>query len=67
MSMNNFFVKEALGKGSYGEVKRVVRKSDNKSYAMKCVDISRMDAKEISDTMNEVCSSNLYVQSVLPK
>lgn len=37
MSMEDFIVKEALGKGSFGSVCKCLRKSDGEAYAMKQV------------------------------
>ena len=36
------------------DVRQVVRKSDNKVYALKRVKISKMSKKEISDALNEI-------------
>jgi serine/threonine protein kinase len=46
MSKNDFVVQKFLGKGSYGAVYKVLRKSDNKEYAMKEVKIGFMQQGE---------------------
>ena len=45
---------ETVGKGSFASVYKVVRKSDNKMYALKRVKINKMSKKEISDALNEI-------------
>lgn len=40
MPMEDFEIKEDLGKGSFGSVVKVVRKSDGEVYAMKQVNLS---------------------------
>jgi len=54
MSLNDFRVQEMVGKGSFASVYKVVRKSDNKVYALKRVKIGKMSKKEISDALNEI-------------
>jgi len=46
-TLKDFTIKKKLGKGSYGTVYLVLRKSDNKKFAMKNLDTSKMDKKEI--------------------
>ena len=54
MPLNDFRIMESIGKGSFASVYKVVRKSDNKVYAMKRVKINKMSKKEISDALNEI-------------
>lgn len=54
MSFKDFRVVENCGKGSFASVYKVIRKSDNKIYAMKRVKIGKMSKKEISDALNEI-------------
>jgi NIMA (never in mitosis gene a)-related kinase len=54
MSFKDFKVMETIGKGSFASVYKVVRKSDNKIYALKRVKISKMSKKEIEDALNEI-------------
>jgi NIMA (never in mitosis gene a)-related kinase len=54
MSFKDFRVLESLGKGSFASVYKVIRKSDNKVYALKRVKIAKMSKKEISDALNEI-------------
>ena len=54
MSFKDFKVVELVGKGSFASVYKVVRKSDNKFYALKRVKINKMSKKEIADALNEI-------------
>lgn len=54
MSFKDFRILESLGKGSFASVHKVIRKSDNKIYAMKRVKINKMSKKEIGDALNEI-------------
>jgi NIMA (never in mitosis gene a)-related kinase 1/4/5 len=54
MSFKDFRVLETVGKGSFASVYKVIRKSDNKVYALKRVKINKMSKKEIADALNEI-------------
>ena len=54
MSLNNFIIGKPLGKGTFGSVKIVTRKEDKKVYAMKTVNIGKLDNKEKEAALNEV-------------
>lgn len=54
MPLSDFRVVEALGKGSFASVYKVMRKSDNKVYALKRVKIGKMSKREIADALNEI-------------
>lgn len=54
MSFKDFRIAETIGKGSFASVYKVIRKSDNKVYALKRVKISKMSKKEIADALNEI-------------
>jgi len=43
-----------LGEGSFSEVFRVIRKSDNAEYAMKKVKMGKLSAKEKENALNEI-------------
>ena len=46
MSLSDFIFGKELGKGSFGSVQIVVRKEDQKTYAMKRVKITQLAMKE---------------------
>lgn len=45
-SPNNYHVRKVIGKGAFGEVKLVQRKSDNKIFALKCLVKAEMFKKD---------------------
>jgi len=54
MSLQDFDVIGTAGEGSFASVLKVKRKADNEIYAMKKVNVSKMNRKEIRDTLNEI-------------
>ena len=54
MSLNDFILGKDLGKGAFGSVRIVTRKEDKKIYAMKSVNIGKLDNKEKEAALNEV-------------
>jgi NIMA (never in mitosis gene a)-related kinase len=53
-SMADFIITQALGKGSYGSVFKVKRKQDGQFYAVKEVNIKKLQPKEREDAVNEI-------------
>lgn len=49
-----FTVVKQLGQGSYGTVYKVVRQSDNKPYALKCVEMGQLNQRQKEDSVNEI-------------
>ena len=54
MSINDFEIIKELGKGAFSTVSLVKRKQDNKIYALKCVQISKLSIHEKQNSLNEV-------------
>ena len=54
MNIEGFQQEKLLGKGAYGQVYKALRLSDNKSYAVKIVDLSKLSKREIDDAVNEI-------------
>lgn len=54
MAFKDFRLIETLGKGSFASVYKVVRKSDNKVYALKRVKLKAMSKREIADALKEI-------------
>jgi NIMA (never in mitosis gene a)-related kinase len=52
--MSDFEILESLGKGVYSTVHKVRRMSDYCIYAMKKVQLGRLNAKEKENALNEV-------------
>ena len=51
---NDYFIMETLGKGGYGEVKKVVHKVTGETRAMKIVQKESCDEGYIKSLMNEI-------------
>jgi NIMA (never in mitosis gene a)-related kinase len=54
VKLSDFTIKKKLGEGSYSQVSLVVRKSDGLDYALKQVNISKLNEKERENALNEV-------------
>ena len=54
MSLNDFEIGKILGKGAFATVAIVTRKEDRKTYAMKRINISKLDDKEKESAWNEI-------------
>lgn len=53
-TLMDFETVKMVGKGSFGEVYKVIRKSDQKVYAMKKINLKQMKKTQIANTLNEV-------------
>ena len=54
MSLNDFELGKILGKGAFASVILVTRKVDRKIYAMKRINIAKMDQSEREGALNEI-------------
>jgi NIMA (never in mitosis gene a)-related kinase len=54
MSLKDYNLGKKLGSGSFSEVWRVTRKSDNTEYALKKVNLRKLSVKEKENALNEV-------------
>ena len=54
MSLNDFELGKNLGKGAFASVILVTRKADRKIYAMKRINIAKMDKSEREAALNEI-------------
>ena len=52
--MNDFILGKIIGKGAFGSVSLVTRKNDGKIYAMKRVNIGKLNNKEKESSLNEI-------------
>ena len=52
--MNDFKMGKLIGKGAFGSVSLVTRKTDGKIYAMKRVNIGKLSNKEKESSLNEI-------------
>ena len=52
--MNDFIMGRLIGKGAFGSVSLVTRKKDDKVYAMKRVNIGKLNNKEKESSLNEI-------------
>ena len=54
MSISDYIIEKQLGKGAFGSVSKVRKKSDNKIYALKNVKIGKLSQKEKESALNEI-------------
>lgn len=54
MSLSDFEIYEKLGEGAFSTVHRVIRKSDNKVYALKMMKYLSLKPKERENALNEI-------------
>ena len=54
MTMNDFTIIKKLGSGAFSTVSLVTRKQDQKIYALKCVQISKLNPVERQNSLNEI-------------
>ena len=54
MSLNDFIIGKFLGKGAFGSVCLVTRKADKKIYAMKSINIGKLDQNQREASLNEI-------------
>ena len=54
MSINDFIIRKLIGKGAFGSVSLVTRKTDGKIYAMKRVNMGKLTNKEKESSLNEI-------------
>ncbi|OHT15665.1 AGC family protein kinase [Tritrichomonas foetus] len=54
LSLSGFTELKALGHGTYGSVFKARRESDGNVYAVKVVNLTQLNPKEIEDSLNEI-------------
>ncbi len=54
MSLNSFKLIDKIGEGAYSTVYKVIRKDDQKFYALKKVKMGNLSEKEKLNALNEV-------------
>ena len=54
MSLENFDTLRKLGEGAFSNVFKVIRKSDNQTYALKKVKLGNLSIKEKENALNEI-------------
>ena len=54
MNLEGFVEQEVLGKGTYGKVYKAKRITDGETYAVKVVNLSALNHREIEDSVNEI-------------
>ena len=54
MSLNDFIIGKFIGKGAFGSVCLVTRKADKKIYAMKSINIGKLDISQREASLNEI-------------
>ena len=54
MPINDFIIIKQLGSGEFSTVSLVTRKQDQKIYALKCVQISKLSPIERQNSLNEI-------------
>mgnify|MGYP001986514846 CR=1 FL=1 len=52
--MEDYEVVKTLGSGAFGSVNKVVRRVDRKAFAMKKVQIGRMEEREVAGVKQEL-------------
>ncbi|GAB5035304.1 Hypothetical protein NocV09_02500600 [Nannochloropsis oceanica] len=54
MGIEQFEILKTLGEGAFASVHKVTRRVDGKTYALKKVDVSSLDDKELLSALNEI-------------
>ena len=54
MSLNDFIIGKFIGKGAFGSVCLVTRKADKKIYAMKSINIGKLNTEQREASLNEI-------------
>lgn len=61
MTLEDFEIKEKIGEGSFGEIFKVIKKSNQKIYAMKVIDKKKIEKKKMVDNIITECNILLSV------